>query len=47
MEKKLNIARQDEEYYKLSYAKYNTLSSRCSTLSNSYKMYLPITKENE
>ena len=47
MEKKLNIARQDEEYYKLSYAKYNTLSSRCSTLSNSYKMYLPITKQDE
>ena len=47
MEKKLNTERQDEEFDKLSYARYNTSFTRCTSLSSSYRMYLPITKEKE
>jgi len=47
MKKKLNKEKQDEEYDKLSYSKYNTSFTRCTSLSSSYRMYLPIKKEKE
>ena len=47
MEKKLNLEKQDEEYYKLSYARNNNSFSTYTSLSSSYRMYLPLTKQNE
>ena len=47
MKKKLNEEKLNEEYYNISNNKYFTTSTRTTSLSSSYRMYLPIIKQNE
>jgi hypothetical protein len=47
MEKKLKEEELNEEYYNISNNKYFTASTRSTSLSSSYRMYLPIMKQNE
>jgi hypothetical protein len=47
MKKKLNEEKLNEEYYNISNNKYFTASIRSTSLSSSYRMYLPIMKQNE
>ena len=47
MEKKLKSEKQDEDYYKLSNNKYNVSLTQITSLSSSYKIYLPFEKSDE
>lgn len=47
MKKKLKEEKLNEEYYNISNNKYFTTSTRTTSLSSSYRMYLPIIKQNE
>jgi hypothetical protein len=47
MKKKLKEEKLNEEYYNISNNKYFTKSTRTTSLSSSYRMYLPIIKQNE
>ena len=47
MEKRLKSEKQDEDYYKLSNNKYNVSLTQITSLSSSYKIYLPFEKSDE